>query len=625
MQIQVRFFATLRDRAGTASTNLDLPDGATVKAMLEALSARYSSLRGAVDTALVAVNEEYAFPEDTLSEGDAVALFPPVSGGSHAEWPEYFAVTNDRLDLDEISARITGPQTGALAIFSGVVRGITHEAGAQSGTDYLFYEAYVPMAEKTLRQVAQEIRAQYPKVQGIAIVQRIGRLEVGETTILVACSSGHRHDGIFEAARYGIDRVKEIVPVWKKEFGPDGSFWVEGHYHPTLADRDGAPVGRDNGDTGFAVGCPSCGMRYPLDTRHYVCQCGHPLEVVQAPKFDAARIDRTISSMWRYAAFLSPRDLGPITLGEGWTPLIRVSLGDRIVNLKLEGLNPTGSFKDRGASLLVSLLKAHGITAVHDDSSGNAGAALAAYAARAGIRARLFVPDYASPVKLAQIELYNADLERVGGPRTNASIAAQRAAVAGDSFYASHIHQPMAVWGFTSLAYELWEQLDQRAPDAVIVPLGQGAQLLGLAWGFGQLKAAGAIDTLPRLYGVQSVQCAPLWQALHGEQGYPAEGETIAEGIRISRPVRAESVLSAVRESGGDILAVEESSIVEALLDLAEHGVSAEPTSAVVWAVLPQISQRLPQSATIVLSISGSGLKTPHVKDLLRQRVSKVH
>jgi len=234
MQIHIRFFATLRDRAGTTATDLDLPDGATVEVLLQLLSDSYPKLKPALETTLIAINHEYAFPDDLLSQDDEVALFPPVSGGKG--WPEFFAVTDESLNVDEIMKRITRPETGAVCIFSGAVRGTTTRKGKSRDTRQLHYEAYEPMAERKLRQVAEEIRQRWPTVQGIGIVQRIGSLTVGETTVLIACASGHRDEGCFEAARYGIDRLKEIVPVWKQEIGPDGSAWVEGHYRPTPDD-----------------------------------------------------------------------------------------------------------------------------------------------------------------------------------------------------------------------------------------------------------------------------------------------------------------------------------------------------------------------------------------------------
>ena len=145
--------------------------------------------------------------------------------------PTILSITSEIIDLNALLARLTLPSTGASAIFTGVVRGITAR-GVMHETHYLEYEAYRPMAEAKMRQVADEIRQRWPDIEGIAIIQRIGRLEAGIPTTVIACTSAHRDTGVFEAARYGIDRYKEIVPVWKKEIGPSGEEWVQGVYHP---------------------------------------------------------------------------------------------------------------------------------------------------------------------------------------------------------------------------------------------------------------------------------------------------------------------------------------------------------------------------------------------------------
>jgi molybdopterin synthase catalytic subunit len=145
--------------------------------------------------------------------------------------PTLYSITETEIDINQLLRRITLPTTGAAAIFTGMVRGVTSRPPAHQ-TVYLEYEAYVPMAEAKMRQVAQEIRERWPIVEGIAIVQRVGRLEPLTPTVLIACTAAHRDDGVFEAARYGIDRLKEIVPVWKKEVRPDGQSWVEGRYVP---------------------------------------------------------------------------------------------------------------------------------------------------------------------------------------------------------------------------------------------------------------------------------------------------------------------------------------------------------------------------------------------------------
>lgn len=237
MQVKVLLFATLKDRAGTGELALQLPaESSTVAAVREALVARYPALNMSMSSAVCAVNQEFAFAGDAVRDGDEVAFFPPVSGGS-ADYPEIFRIAHEPLDLDDLIRSITIPATGAVCVFSGMVRGETLSNGAVAQTQRLEYEAYEPMAIAKMRQVAQEIRERWPLVQGIAIVQRVGKLDVGENTILIACASGHRDQGCFEGARYGIDRLKEIVPVWKKEIHTDGSAWVEGPYLPSADDR----------------------------------------------------------------------------------------------------------------------------------------------------------------------------------------------------------------------------------------------------------------------------------------------------------------------------------------------------------------------------------------------------
>lgn len=241
MQIEVLFFATLKDLAGEKRVTLALDgDSRTLAEVKEALIARFPQIEANLNAALGSINEEYAFAEDAIHDGDKVAFFPPVSGGEDVTkpvYPEIFRLPHEAIDHDEIVASITTPETGAVCLFSGMVRGATDKDGHMPETEFLEYEAYGPMAIAKMKQVAQEIREQFPKVQGIAMAQRLGKLSVGQNTVLIACSSAHRTDGCFEAARYGIDRLKEIVPVWKKEVGPDGEAWVEGDYVPNPDDR----------------------------------------------------------------------------------------------------------------------------------------------------------------------------------------------------------------------------------------------------------------------------------------------------------------------------------------------------------------------------------------------------
>jgi MoaE-MoaD fusion protein len=230
MDITVLFFATLRDRAGTARKVIEIPDDANVAELKNLLGQQFPELESRLGTALVAIDQRFAFDEDPIPPGAEVALFPPVSGGSR-EFPTILKVAQEPLVLDELVAQITKESTGAVCIFTGVVRGVTRR-GEGHDTAYLEYEAYIPMAEAKMAQVADEIRQKWSTVEGIVIVQRIGRLDAGTPTVIIACAAAHRDTGVFEAARYGIDRLKEIVPVWKKEVGPQGESWVEGDYLP---------------------------------------------------------------------------------------------------------------------------------------------------------------------------------------------------------------------------------------------------------------------------------------------------------------------------------------------------------------------------------------------------------
>jgi molybdopterin converting factor subunit 1 len=239
MKIQVKYFATLRDRAGVKEEDLELEAGATVARLKEFLQENHPAITESLPTVIVAVNREYAGDEQSLAPGDEVALFPPVSGGMGASG-DHFRITDDELDLNSLLADMVQPSTGAACVFTGVVRGRTQRGGGHE-TIELNYEAYQPMAEQKMRQVASEIHERWPSVERVAIIQRVGRLQPGTPTVLIACTAAHRDSGVFEAARYGIDRLKEIVPIWKQEVGPQGEFWVEGDYQPSAEDRASDP------------------------------------------------------------------------------------------------------------------------------------------------------------------------------------------------------------------------------------------------------------------------------------------------------------------------------------------------------------------------------------------------
>ena len=233
MQISLLFFANLREIVGTKELTMEIPGYSTVAVLKEKIAEHYPLLAPHLETTLISVNKEYGFDEDFIPEGAEVALFPPVSGGSDKEidQPTFLAIQEGDLDLNQLVQQITTPRTGAACVFTGMVRAET-DRGDPHRTEYLEYQAYQEMAEGQLQKVADEIRARWSAVEGIAIIQRIGHLVAGTPTVAIACSAGHRDSGVFEAARYGIDRLKQIVPVWKKEVGPDGEEWIEGEYYP---------------------------------------------------------------------------------------------------------------------------------------------------------------------------------------------------------------------------------------------------------------------------------------------------------------------------------------------------------------------------------------------------------
>ena len=232
MQITILFFATYRDQSKTNKCIIEVPEYCTVDQLLkEILIRKYPDLVIHIPSTLVAINGEFAKVDDEIPSGAEVAIFPPVSGGEDS-LPTIILLTRDEIQFEDIIEKITLPTSGAAAFFTGTVREITHKPTFRKIT-YLEYEAYSSMAEAKMKQIAEEIRRKWPKIEGIAIIQRIGKLKPQTPTTLIACTSPHRDDGIFEAAHYGIDRLKEIVPVWKKEVGETGEIWIEGEYIPT--------------------------------------------------------------------------------------------------------------------------------------------------------------------------------------------------------------------------------------------------------------------------------------------------------------------------------------------------------------------------------------------------------
>lgn len=354
------------------------------------------------------------------------------------------------------------------------------------------------------------------------------------------------------------------------------------------------------------------GETYPIDAPRWCSDARRSLRVSDLPGITRERIDRNTRSLWRYRAAFPVEMADPISLGEGCTPLTpRVFRGHQAL-FKLEWFAPSGSFKDRGASVMLSLLRQQGVAEVAEDSSGNGGAAVAAYGAAAGMKVHILAPESTSPAKIAQIGAYGAQVHLIPGPREATEAAALE--MSERVFYASHNWHPFFLQGTKTLGYELWEDLGFRVPDNIIIPTGAGSSVLGCDLAFRELMAAGETDRMPRLFVAQPANCAPIDAAFRAQAEGHVETDfapTIAEGTAIKRPLRMPALLSAIRRSNGGTIAIPEEGIRTAALDLARAGLFAEPTSATAAAALDGLINRgdiAPDEVTVVV-LTGGGLK----------------
>ncbi len=352
------------------------------------------------------------------------------------------------------------------------------------------------------------------------------------------------------------------------------------------------------------IQCSECGA--PTGPLEWRCnRCGGSLDLADLPPFDPSSIDASDFSLWRYDAML------PIerrfSLGEGMTPLIQVELEGARFYAKLEYLNPTGSFKDRGTSTVLNHQAASGVTQVIDNSSGNAGASLAAFAAVAGMEATVYVP------AATAVESKKRLITSFGGAiiETHDYVADVYAA-AETTTYASHAWSPFFVLGQQTAAWETWEQLGGRAPDAVAIPVGHGGLFLGFYRGFKALADAGLIERVPRMIAVQSAGVDPVvrgWEANAAKPPLIQPGRSVADGILVDRPVRGRQILQALHDSDGFALRVDNDAIVAAKERMHARGLMIETTSAAPAAALPQIIERIGEDADLALALTGSGLK----------------
>ena len=366
----------------------------------------------------------------------------------------------------------------------------------------------------------------------------------------------------------------------------------------------------------YDVKCSACGYHSSnlLDFR--CSSCGMPLDIQLHLDFDTERISRKDFSVWRYRRFFPyVKESEIVRLGEGWTPLVRFS---EHVHFKLESLNPTGSFKDRGSALLVSALhklikKRSGY--ISEDSSGNAGASIAAYAARAGLRAKVYVPEAVSGPKFNQIQSYGADVVKVSGSRSKVAEEAQKRETG--KFYIGHILHPLFRDGIRSLAYEMAEQLGWEASDRVYLPVSAGTLLLGVVSGFQHLVGSNVIESMPKIVACQTRQVSPLYHRLKNLSYTPPETVTsVADALVSVDPPLLELMVKNLKEVEGDAVIVEEEEIVGAFRELAGRGFYVEPSSAVAYAgYKKQVENKeVPIGSSAAIVLTGAGLKTATIR-----------
>ena len=220
VQVRLLFFASIKDIVGARQIDVEIPSGSTVGQLLGLLEEKYPRIAGYRSILLTSVNEEYAKPDTTIADGDEVAIFPPVSGG--AIQSEFYRITHEAIDARAIASQLQRPEAGAICIFEGIVR--NNSKGKT--TRYLEYEGYETMALAKMEEIGMFVRQAW-EIDAVGIVHRLGRLEIGETSVAIIVTSAHRRAS-FDACEYAIDKLKKIVPIWKKEFFEDGEVWIEG-------------------------------------------------------------------------------------------------------------------------------------------------------------------------------------------------------------------------------------------------------------------------------------------------------------------------------------------------------------------------------------------------------------
>ncbi len=338
-------------------------------------------------------------------------------------------------------------------------------------------------------------------------------------------------------------------------------------------------------------------------------KCSQPLSIKVLFDFETEKINTKDYSLWRYAKFFPYiKEKSIISIGEGWTPLVKFSEN---LYFKLENLNPTGSFKDRGSTILISALhKKLEATReyISEDSSGNAGASIAAYAARANLKAKIYVPENVSGPKFNQIKFYGAEVVKVAGSRSMVAEKAQKSE--RGKVYVGHILHPLFRDGIRSLAYEIVEQLCWRSPEHVYLPVSAGTLLLGVINGFKHLFESNVIEKMPQIVACQTSQVSPLYHKFKNLSYTPPERITsIADALVSVNPPLLDLMIEELRKVNGEAVVVEENEIFDAFTELARKGFFVEPSSAVAYAACKRQKEMSKKDVSVII-LTGNGLKT---------------
>ena len=369
-------------------------------------------------------------------------------------------------------------------------------------------------------------------------------------------------------------------------------------------------------DINMKLVCSRCGEELDFNPLIFKCpNCGSPLKIEWERTSSSFKIDEDIDGIFKFRRFYPP-NLPVTSLGEGNTPIIRSGEGN--LYFKLEYLNPSGSFKDRGSALAISLVKKYGFKEVNEDSSGNAGSSIALYSTAFGVRANIYMPRDAPENKKNLVKIMGGRL-KIEENREKANVAAVKDSINKKIYYIGHVYNPFFMIGLKSISYEIY--LENLSPEDIFIPVGSGGLYLGIYYGYKDLLDMGLTDTMPRLHSVEAPGYERIYKKIYGKEMYPGGKTELADGLRVSGPPRIVEILKALRDTEGESLVVSEEEIREATRILIKKGLFIEPTSATAYAAYEKavINKLVDRRDKVLIPLTGSGFKAfEKIKNLLK-------